>query len=388
MRIPTLVILGTLLLMPVLVPAQDAKDDNNLVENGGFEEFEGKLKRLGSIEMSKGWKSPTNAKADLFTGTVPGAPVSAPRNEVGDQSALTGENYAGVRWWSYQNKKPRTYLQAKFKNTLKKDQKYCVKYYVSLGDLSKYATNELGAYMSSVVISKNDEAHLTFNAQVPILRSRIYNDAYSWQGVCGVYEAKGNEQYIIIGNFTANEKTDTEKVKPPKGETRPQLMEAYYFIDDVSVTPVKFENECTCEQLDKAESEFIFSRRGAMSPSWTPAQRVDAQVFYFKRFQRNIDRSMEQWITETATQMEADPTLKVHLIGHIDELEKDRMRMRPDLEQLGTERAEAVKEALLEAGIVASRIIVSSQDDRAPADGAGNEVAMSKNRRVEVELVK
>lgn len=170
-------------------------DSLNLVPNGSFEEVEGKLKRLGSIEMAKGWKSPTAAKADLLSETVANSPISAPRSQFGDQSALKGTNYAGLRWWSYQNKAPRTYLQAKLKKVLKKGQKYCVRYYVSLSDLSKYSSNELGVFMSKMLVNKDDNMSLTYNAQVPNLRTEIYGDQFGWKGVCGVYEAQGDEQY-------------------------------------------------------------------------------------------------------------------------------------------------------------------------------------------------
>jgi hypothetical protein len=58
-----------------------------------------------------------------------------------------------------------------------------------------------------------------------------------------------------------NEKTNTVKIKRPKGETRPQAASAYYFIDDVAVFPIKSPSECKCEQLDKAESEFIYGKK-------------------------------------------------------------------------------------------------------------------------------
>lgn len=384
---PFIAILAVPFLLAGPLCAQNA-DDNNLISNGSFEDVEGKLKRLGNIDQATGWSSPTDTKADVFSETVAGAPISAPRNQYGDQSALDGINYAGVRWWSYQNKQPRSYLQAKLKKMLKKDQKYCVKFYVSLGDLSKYATNELGAYFSKIPIKKGPEMSLTYNAQVPHLRDKVQGDLYSWQGVCGIYEAKGDEQYLLIGNFAATEKTLNEKVKRPKGESRPQLMHAYYFIDEVSVTPVDRASECTCEQLDKAESEFIFSRKGVVSPNLKPAERVDVRVIYFKRFQRTIDRSMEAWLKEVVEDLNADAGLKIKLTGHLDETEKDRIKMRPDLEALALERAEAVKEALVEAGIDAARISVAGSPTDDPADTTGSEVGMSKNRRVEVDVVK
>lgn len=377
------------LLTPALLSAQTlAKDEDNLVPNGSFEEVEGKLKRLGSIEMAKGWKSGTGVPADLYSGTVYDAAASAPRNAYGDQSALTGENYAGLVWWSYQGKKPRSYLSTKFKSPLKKDQRYCVRYYVSLGDLSRFATNELGAYIARNPANRTDEVSLTYKPQVPVLRSQVYDDMYSWQGVCGVYQATGGETHLIIGNFAANERTDNRRVEAPKGESRPQQTLAYYYIDDVSVFPVKSDAECTCVQIDEAESEFIFSRRGTRSPNMKPAERAEATVFYFKRFQRNIDRAMAPWIEELATLMNEDQSIRIRLVGHIDETEKERTRMRPDLERLAQERADMVKEALVQAGISASRITTAAKGATERADESGTEVGMSKNRRVEVELVK
>ena len=366
--------------------AQEVPDSLNLIDNGGFEVLDGKVKRLGYFEEAHGWKSPTAKKADLFTETVTGSPISVPRNDRGDQSALNGQNYAGLLWWSYQNKEPRTYMQAKLKKTLKKDQKYCVRYYTTLSDLSKYAADQHGAYLSKMLIKKDDEGNLTYSAQVPTLKTKIYDDLFSWQGVCGVYEAKGDEQYLVIGNFSANEKTNTTKVKRPRGETRMQANNAYYYIDDVSVFPIKLMSDCKCEQLDKAASEFIFSRKGTLNPGLKPAQKVDQEVIYFKRFNKQIDGSMDDELNGLVQMLKADSLLRIRLVGHTDAIEADRIRMRPDLTDLDKERADMVKAALVEAGISADRIATGGQKHESPADAGDDEVALAKNRRVEVEL--
>ncbi len=370
--------------------AQDFDNDRNWVPNGDFETVEGKkLKRAGGIVYATGWNSPTKKAADLFSESAPvESNVSSPKNFAGEQSALSGSNYAGVRWWSYQNKEPRSYLQTKLAKQMKKDSLYCVRYYVNLGDLSKYATAEMGAYLSKQKIEKDDESSLTYEVKVPNLRTKIYDDMYSWQGVCGAYQADGFEQFLLIGNFAANEKTANVKTKRPRGETRQQVFSAYYYIDNVEVYPIKNRGECTCEQLDKAESEFIFSRKGAANPSWKPAEKVDNTVFYFKRFQRSVDTAMETWLTEMVANMQADATIKVGLVGHMDATEVERTRIRPDLVELAKERAQAVKDALVEAGIDATRITVSAKAGDEPTDTSGTDIGMSKNRRVEVELVK
>ena len=257
---------------------------------------------------------------------------------------------------------------------------------MSLSDLSKYSANELGAYVSKVMVKKDDESALTYEMQVPNLRTKIYDDIYSWQGVCGVYEAKGDEQYLILGNMAANDKVVTGKVKRPKGEVRPQVFKAYYYIDDVSVTPVKLMSECTCQQLDKAESEFIYSKRSTVNKTLKPDQQVDATVIYFKRFQQSIDGAMDTPLNDVIEALKADPNVKVRLVGHADVLEEDRTRMRPDLLELGKLRAESVKTVLVEAGIPAERVTVIGMKAESPADAGDDEVALSKNRRVEFEL--
>lgn len=371
--------------------AQDKFDhDRNWVANGDFEAVEGKkLKRAGGIAYATGWGSPTKRAADLFSESAPvESNVSTPKNLGGEQTALSGSNYAGIRVWSYQNKEPRSYLQAKLSKQMKKDSLYCVRYYVSLGDLSKYSAAELGAYIGKQKIEKDDESNLTYEVKVPNIRTKLYEDMYSWQGVCGVYQADGFEQYLVIGNFAANEKTPNAKTKRPRGETRPQVFSAYYYIDNVELYPIKNRGDCTCEQLDKAESEFIFSRKGAINPNLKPAEKVDQQVFYFKRFQRSFDSSMEPWLKDMATFMKEDATIKVKLIGHMDATEVERTRIRPDLLTLAKERAEALKDALVESGIDAARITVDGRAGDEPVDTSGTDIGMSKNRRVEVELVK
>ncbi|MBL7964023.1 MAG: OmpA family protein [Flavobacteriales bacterium] len=379
-------ILTTFFMLPMLLAAQQIPDSVNLVVNGSFEEVEGKLKKLGGIALAKGWKSPNAVNAELFSDQIPAGPVSAPKNNMGEQSALTGSNYAGIRWWSYMNKEPRSYLQTKLRKPLKKGQRYCVRFYVSLADLSKYGADGLGVYMSKMLVKKDDEANLTYGAQIPVLRDKIYDDLDSWQGVCGVFEATGDEQYIIIGNFSANEKTTTSKVKRPKGESRPQLNSAYFYIDDVSVHPIKLLTECTCEQIGKKESEFLYSRKTTVNKALKPEQQLDESTIYFKRFSTKIDGIMDPLLNELIEVMKANPAIKIRLVGHVDAAEADRVRMRPDLGTLGMERAEAVKTAFTEAGIDALRITVADQKADSPADPAETEIGMSKNRRVEVEI--
>lgn len=379
-------LIGLCMVAPSL-SAQQVPDSLNMVPNGSFEELEGKLRRLGGIESAKGWNSPTAARADLFSESIDAnSPAYAPKNAMGFQSALSGINYAGVRWYSYMDKEPRSYLQVKFKKMLKKGQKYCVSYYVSLGELSKYSSDNLSAYVSRMVVNKKDEASLTYEAQVPLLRTKVYDDMEGWQGVCGVYEAKGDEQYLIIGNFAPTAKVNAGKTKRPRGEVRPQQASAYFYIDDVAVTPIKLMSECSCDQIDKDKSEYIYGRKVANSPGMKPTDRVDRSVVYFKRFAKGIDPSMKAQMDTLASVLKANPGIKVKLTGNTDQVEVERASMRPELADLDKERAESVKAYLVEAGVGADRISVAGNKGNQPAVEEGDEISMSQNRRVEVDV--
>ena len=145
MNFRTALLFSSAIIGRTLAYAQDIPDSLNLVENGSFELLDGKLKKLGGIGIAQGWKSPTGKNADLYSETITG-PASAPKNDHGEQSALNGQNYAGLMWWSYLNKEPRTYIQSKLKHSLKKGSRYCVRFYTTLGDLSKYGSDQLGVY--------------------------------------------------------------------------------------------------------------------------------------------------------------------------------------------------------------------------------------------------
>jgi peptidoglycan-associated lipoprotein len=76
-------------------------------------------------------------------------------------------------------------------------------------------------------------------------------------------------------------------------------------------------------------------------------------------------------------------TLNVELGGHTDDRGSDAYN-----EELAERRADRVKAMLLAAGVDASRLSVASYGESQPLDTAATEDAWSKNRRVDVKIVK
>ena len=153
------------LILLCLVLNFNAQEENNLVLNPSFESIDGKLKKLTQINIAKDWDSPTALKADLFSSSISGD-IAVPRNIYGKEFAKDGQNYAGILGYSYNNKKPRTYLQSKLVKPLASGLEYCVTIHVSLADLSKYAIDNIGIHFSDEQITLDKKGDIIFSNKV------------------------------------------------------------------------------------------------------------------------------------------------------------------------------------------------------------------------------
>lgn len=244
------ILLSSLVLASTIVFAQ-----TNLVENPHFKQTEkGKLKEAGMIEMAAPWSSPTLVKSDLYVSGAKAFAADLPDNEYGSEKPMEEAGYAGVVAYSYKDKLPRSYLQGKLSKKLEAGKEYCVTFHVSLADLSKYACNYVGIALSDKAMTANNSDILSFDNAIVSKRLTVYEQQYYWTPVCGVYKAKGGEEFLTIGNFTPSEKLTTKKIKRPKGFYKPQKYDAYYYIDNVSVVLKEEVSSCNCDIIPGMEN--------------------------------------------------------------------------------------------------------------------------------------
>lgn len=189
------------------------------------------------------WSIPDTATTDYYNVCYTpflGPSMDVPSNVQGYQNARTGVAYAGIicrdntlgvddNW--------REYVQGHLNTPLVAGQTYCVKYYWSLADLSNYSVQEIGVYLSPTQINLLQKGNLPFTPQLELTGSPL-NDTSNWVMFQQNYIATGGEQYVIIGNFRAPSNTTSSATAiscsmiPSNGGCF-----AYYYIDDVSVTP-------------------------------------------------------------------------------------------------------------------------------------------------------
>ncbi len=252
----TISALGALLLP--FVPAELHAQDENLVPNGSFENGDIKrLKNYGQLEeITSDWFAYTDAPLDLFSTDVKSEKVMVPGNAYGYEDPSDGNRYAGFRAHTKSPKLARTYFQVRLAENLAKNQMYCVSFDISLSDLSKYAVNGIGAYFSDRKETQPNLGIVARDPQVKHKTDKVMQLNEGWETLCGTVLGTGTEEYMTIGGFNGTKDLEEEKVKKPKSVMGVQQLQAYYYLDNVSVVPVDAKSQCSCSKSSKHSTGF------------------------------------------------------------------------------------------------------------------------------------
>jgi len=369
---------GMLLMSLGLGLILQAQDVENLVENPSFEAMEGKIKKNGSIAVAVGWMSPTLAAADLFSARVKEG-YGTPANALGSEAPMDGENYAGIRTFSYGDKEPRNYISAKLKVPLTKDAKYCVTFYVSLAEASKYASNNIGMNFSKKQYNIDENKTIIAPTHIMHKDNPVFNAQFGWDEVCGIYVAEGGEKFITIGNFFANGETKNERLKGTKEFTGTSVVSSYYYVDNISVRLIEDESECVCKQNENEIKTSVIYEEAPINPEGMKDNLVmEYTTVYFGYGTADLTDNANSQLDVIATVMTNNTTCKVKLISHMDSDESEDS----DAAGMDQSRADSIKAYLMSKGIDGSRIFIETKGSTVPLDSSGTEIGQAKNRRV------
>jgi hypothetical protein len=203
----------------------------NLVPNPSFEIVTPCPTNLGQLTNASPWFVPTGSggSPDLFNSCS----ITVPQNMIGYQNAHSGNGYAGLGvygyWYNGSNINNREYISVQLLDTMTAGKNYCVEFYASLADSSFWAVNRLGACLSKYPLSGQPFDTISAIPQIEWNTSLIFSDKSNWIEISGTYIAVGGEKYITIGNFYADNQTDTVSHLGVN-------IVSYFYIDDVSVT--------------------------------------------------------------------------------------------------------------------------------------------------------
>jgi len=372
------------------------QDDNNLVLNSSFESIEGKLKKLSQINFASDWQSPTALKADLFSKSIKGD-ISVPENIYGKEYPKDGDNYAGILTFSYNNKKPRTYLQTKLIKSLTSGLDYCINVHISLADLSRYAIDNIGIHFSETPLSLDKKGDIIFSDKSELDKvlkdeeNKIFKSRYKWEKICGIYQADGKEKYITIGNFYNNKDTKYEKLLKPKDFNGVQLAEAYYYVDKIEVRLIDDSSSCNCNNDGRKKRESIIYHLDVDIDESLPLNtKLKKHSIYFDVENYTLDPMFDDKLYNLVKILKENPELKLSINGHTDNLETEAIKDDPEnkkLINLGDYRSKSVKDFLMKNGILSERLNTQNFKSDKPASKGSSMFSMAKNRRVEFIII-
>jgi OmpA-OmpF porin, OOP family len=355
-------------LLPVVITAQ------NLVPNAGFEDFTrcpGSHSQHPTEFRALQWTSATAGTPDLFNRCSVGE-ANVPHNWAGVSEAYEGGGYAGIYCWTnYLNY--REYLQCRLATPLVKDSTYLVEFHFRLSSYSMYAVDRIGLlFQDSVVNVKTDKVLRKKPDIMKIQDSVLTVNTGLWEVVKQAYKARGNEQYLVIGNFDEDQATKFYRLQFIPVQQEMLKSAAYYYIDNVIVEP-----KYSAEKLMLAEI----------------APELDLDAFMVNRsyILRNVNFEFNSYklsyastetLDELAAWMMKHQALSLVLAGHTDDIGSDQYNL-----SLSRNRARTVAEYLIAKGIDKSRITHSGFGKRKPLIDATTEQARNINRRVEVRFL-
>jgi outer membrane protein OmpA-like peptidoglycan-associated protein len=227
-------------------------------------------------------------------------------------------------------------------------------------------------------------------------KNRVYAGFFGWEKVCAMYEAKGDEVCLVIGNFETNEETKVEQQKKPKDSETEVLPHAYYFIDNVRIKEVNSKEQCNCYAADTTEiaevySTLIYDKTPILTDKMTSAQKIQEQVAYFGFGKKSYTESGKESFNFIIAEMNANPAMRIEITGHNDKKEDEVAEQNQELTNMARKRAEAIKSYFVRQGIDETRIVVLSNSSAEPSleiqSDDDKEVRDAKSRRVMFKVI-
>lgn len=330
----------------------------NIVPNPGFEEL--KPKKKGEylepfMEFRKRitkWNSPTETTPDLLS------ELYSNNNE----RPHSGNYMIGILTHNPKSKKSETwreYVQVRLDLELEIDEEYLIEFWVMRHPQATIASNNIGALLSRIPFATYDVQPIT-ELDLAVNAEEIINPGQpEWQKISAIFTARGDERFLLIGNFFDNENTTFKNVK---NTTEPAWDNPYYLLDDVSIRKLE---EPGLADMDVKKGDVI---------------KLDK--IYFESNKWNILFDSYKQLDELVSLMGKYPRMKISINGHTDSRGRESYN-----KTVSTNRSRAVYDYLVSKSIDPHRLKYAGYGESYPVDTNDTEEGRRNNRRVEFVIV-
>jgi outer membrane protein OmpA-like peptidoglycan-associated protein len=344
----------------------------NLVPNRSFEEHTfcpGSHSQHPAEFRVVSWRSISNGSPDYFN-TCSLGEADVPYNWAGVSDAYEGNGYAGIYTWMALAKDYREYLHCKLNEPLIRDSVYHVEFRYKLSSYSKFSTDRIGLLLSDTLKTYNHDGPLRVEPTFSFVKdSAINTETGAWEIAAAQYRARGDEQFLTIGNFADNVATKSYRIQF-RPESQPMLASsAYYYIDDVSVTP----------QFATAQPEELLPVFAGEELALNKFYVLENISFAFNSYDL-LPVSHEE-LNKVLSYLARHPGIKVSLSGHTDNVGNSEYNRL-----LSRYRAQAVASYLITGGINKNRIATFGFGETKPLSPNNDAASQAMNRRVEIEF--
>lgn len=223
----------------------------NLVHNPSFELYDELPDQAGQIDRATHWTSTSNdyrdnsithnVHGDYFHKNAPTPKMSIPyKNPAGytfSKYTRSGDAMAGFVGYTSAQFNKITYVQTTLMEELIENEWYYIEFYLlKKPDWTWFIYSDaVGAGFSDSLYKEEIDGVSALSLEPAIQNvTGLIRDTINWTRINGCYQAQGGESHLIIGNFKNTEETYVEKGHPTAGPWT-----IYYFIDDVSVIPMR-----------------------------------------------------------------------------------------------------------------------------------------------------
>ncbi len=167
--------------------------------------------------------------------------VSTPENYFGNITPRTGKAYAGISSVEHEGSHLE-YLQIRLSEPMIAGHNYYVSFWINLGVGLRNTTQIVGVDNIGIVFSDthscpSDPARY-FTQGIINPAGKHITDTTIWTPITGIYTARGDEEWLVIGAFRRTEPSPFP-VDSLVSNVSTSGKVAYYFIDDVSVVDLE-----------------------------------------------------------------------------------------------------------------------------------------------------
>lgn len=339
----------------------------NLVLNGGFEEFYKCPKELGDFYPLH-WRSIAyNSSPDLYSFCANKNGSASPDSFYSQVKPYKDSSYAGIVLGLKKNNY-REYIGTSLSYKLKKGKTYIFKISVAVPVMARYKTRSLDIVFSDKTIF-SDDGH-TILEKTPSLTidlDSVKTDG-TWTTFTFEYIADGIETNLNIGNFKSKKQTSYIEIQGRNKDVYKTMYDQVYVcIDDVQLyLKETSNNQLTLKDDVNKNMEQVYIIEG----------------INFETGSSKIENEEIPELEKIAELLLINIDLSIQIIGYTDNVGDNAKN-----KILSLDRAISVKKYLVEKGIHESRILTLGKGSDNPRASNDTEEGRLQNRRIEVIIL-